>query len=386
MRKIRNVHLGIITLVVALVGFSGLAVAHAQGFRSGTDVTVARGEVVDQTLFAAGTILEIDGTVNGDVFCAGQTVTISGTVNGDVICAAQSLTVSGTVNGSLRLAGQTVTVNGHTTRNASIAAQSLTVDGTAVVDGDLSLAAQSATLNGSVGRDLNAGSTTVTLNGSVGRDITAATDGLTVASTATVGGNIDYTSTHPLSQASGAHVVGTVHRHQPARTEQASWSAGTFFRGGLLFMLYILIAALLCSLVVVLLFPQVIDQTAAVAVASPWKTLGIGVLTSVAAPAVIALLAVTVAGLPLAFIAFLLWVLAMCIAWPLSSYYVGTLLFGGSTRNVVWRMLLGTVVLVILYFLPIIGFIAWLLIMWFGFGMLVLSARRLPRPHYIAAK
>ncbi len=50
--------------------------ALAADFRSGNEVTVASGEVINDDLYVAGGNLRIDGTVNGDLLAAGGTVTI----------------------------------------------------------------------------------------------------------------------------------------------------------------------------------------------------------------------------------------------------------------------------------------------------------------------
>jgi hypothetical protein len=114
----------------------------------------------------------------------------------------------------------------------------------------------------------------------------------------------------------------------------------------------------------------------------PWKALLTGFLASIVVPAAVLLLTATVLGLPLAFILGLMWLLILLLSGPLSGYYLGRLILRRSQRPLL-IMLVGSSVLLLLYFVPVIGFIVLLASMWIGTGMLLLAAfRNTPRPTY----
>jgi cytoskeletal protein CcmA (bactofilin family) len=367
-------------LLVALPVLLWAVGAQAQSFRSGDDVTVTQNQVVDKTLFAAGRTVDIAGKVNGDVFCAGENVTITGTVTGDVICAGQNVRIAGTVEGDVRVAGQNVTLGGTIAHNLTAAAQSLMTEAKGTVGEDASIAGQDAVLNGSVGRDLAAGAQTITVNGTINRDVQAQVENLTLGSNAKVGGNLEYTSVNLLVRDTGAQVAGsitrkapTAHRHQP--------HFGSIVHIGVWFGLYMFVALLIVALVLVLIAPRAFHAATEVAIRRPGKTLLVGFVASVVAPVVIAILMFSVVGIPLALLVVLAWVLTVLLAGPFAAYYLGRVLMTNST-NAILIMLLGAVILLLFYVVPILGALVWLVALWFGLGIILLQVPRLPRPRH----
>lgn len=368
-------------VLIGVIGFGLTASAQAMtSMKSGNDVVLHAGQTADQTIFYAGNTVDIAGTVNGDVFCAGQTVTVSGTVNGDVICAGQNVTISANVSGDVRVAGQNVTISGQVANNASVLAQAATIDSGGRIARDAQITAQSATINGTVGRDLAGASTSMAVNGTVGRDVLATVASLSLGNSAVVNGSIVYTSASTLSKAGGAQVSGTITRYQPTKaTKQNAARAGA---GNFWFSLYLLASLLLVALVLVLLFPRLFHLATEVAYRSPWLTLLVGLVTSIVVPAVFVLLLITVIGIPLALLLLLVWILVSVLAWVFAAYYVGSLLLHNSTRNPIWYMLLGAAIIIILSFIPFLGFFVWLVSLWMGVGIIVRQYAHLPRPRY----
>ncbi|HEY5806031.1 MAG TPA: polymer-forming cytoskeletal protein [Candidatus Saccharimonadales bacterium] len=354
--------------------------ASAQSFRSGSTATVRPDEVIDSSLWISGRTVDIAGQVNGDVFCAGQNVTVSGTVSGDLLCAAQTIVISGSVAGDVRSVGQTVTMSGSVEQNLSIAAQSFTQDAKSSVGGDASLAAGDASLSGSVGRDAAMTAQSIVLSGQIGRDVTATVENLQLNQGATINGNLAYTSKNDAKIASGVVVNGETTKSQPKERRDGAAPTGGGFSFG--FALYLLVAGLLTALVLVLLFPQAIRAVTDQAVRSPWKTLLVGFIAALAVPALILLLMITVIGIPLALLIIVAWILIQAFAGVAAAYYLGRLILR-KRRNPILTMLLGATLLIILYFIPILGIIVWLAAMFWGTGMILLELnRRRPAPKY----
>lgn len=372
MKRARYLLIGILS-VLPLLGW--MTIAHAQSFRSGNNVTVSSNQVVNNTLFAAGKTVDIAGTVNGDVFCAGQNVNVSATVHGDVICSGQDISITGRVLGDVRLAGQDVTIGGTVRDNASVAGQSFVIDSRGQIGQDLSAASGTVELNGLVGRDVAISATDLNLNNGVGRNVQASVNQLTLGSTAKVGGSITYSSHNTLHKANGAMVNGTITRHTPTAHH------GHFFVGWL-FAIYIFVALLVVALVLVLLFPRVFEHAALMANASKGRTLLVGFAASILMPILLAVIAMTLIGLPLALLAGLAWLLVVLLAGPFAAYLLGTWLIPRH-RNPIIVMLLGASILFLLYLLPILGFLIWLVAAWFGIGMILRQLFfRVGRPHY----
>jgi len=79
--------------------------------RTGPTAVVAANEVIEDSVFAAGNAVRIDGRVNGDVFASGQRVEINGVITGRLIAMAEIVSVSGSA-GSLLAFARTVQVRG----------------------------------------------------------------------------------------------------------------------------------------------------------------------------------------------------------------------------------------------------------------------------------
>jgi len=376
----------VVGMAVALVSIGGVAVAHAapQNIRSGMSVSVARGQTLDKSLYASGRSIDIAGTVNGDVYCAGQTVDIGGTVNGDVLCLAQTIHISGTVNGSVRAAAQSLSVSGTVTRTAAVAGQTVSIESGGKVGSDVTVAAQDFTLDGTAGRDLVAAGQDTTIEGTVGRDVQAETTNLSLGSASVIGGSITYTSEQALSRADGAKVAGKVVHNQPPTHERPTGAALLF--AGFLFKLYLAAAFLLLALVLVLIFPRLLERATDVTLEQPLLTVVTGFVVSIVVPILIFLLIASVIAVPLAVLILLAWLVIELLAIPVAGYFLGRLLLAGRTQNVVLYMLLGIVILLILFLFPLLGFFVLLLSMWFGTGTILLQVRRLPKPDYQVAQ
>ncbi len=373
----------ILVLVTAVPLFVIVAVAHAQSFRHGDNITVAQNQTVDQTVYAWGRTIDIAGTVNGDVICAGQNVTITGSVTGDVICAGQNVHISGRVAGSVRVAGQDVSLSGSINHNVGAIGQNITLESSGQVNSDTSIAGQDLTLNGSIGRDLAAAGSTVTLNGKIGRNVQSANEQLNIGSTANIAGNLTYTSKNTLSKASGAHIGGIVaHKQPPQKASHVHY--GALIGGSIWFAFYLLIAGLVTAMALVFLLPQMFHRSTQVAIDKPGKTFLIGFVSGIVDPVVIGILLFTVIGIPLGLLALLVWLVIVILSGPFAAYYTGRLLMLKST-NALLIMLVGAIVLMILYFVPFLGALVSIVAVCFGLGIIVSHIIHLPKPQYSVA-
>lgn len=369
-------YIKVVTLSLGLVVLSALAfvgVAGASSFKSGNSVTVAASETINSMLFAAGSNVDIAGTVNGDVYCAGQTVTISGTVHGDVFCAGRSIIISGKIDGGVRLGGQTVTLSGTVGNSATIGAQDFIIDKNGVISRDLLGGIQNTTINGRIGRDMVAGSRTLTINGFVGRDINSGVETLAVGSTGRVGGNVEYISTTDLTVTSGGKILGTVTRTEPTNDQNKNVSPAGIRFG---WFVFVILTALALVLILVGLFPRILNDSAVLAIKKPGQTVLVGTIAAIMAPVLIVTLMFTVVGLPVAILILLVWLAIMIVSGPFAGYLLGKVMLKNQKQPVLIA-LAGTSVLTVTYFIPIIGFFTLLAAYLFGTGMVLMQSQKL---------
>jgi hypothetical protein len=342
--------------LIAGMSVAALGIGAGVAFAAGNESVVSG--TTDHTVYKFGQTVIITGTINGDIFCAGQTVTIDAVVNGDVICAGQSLTVDGTIRGNVRVAGQTVNIGANIERSASLAAQDATLQSNAKVGSDVGVAAQTATIDGVVGRDVRSGTNTLVLNNIVGRNVEANAQKLEQGSAAKIGGHLTFRKAAP--------------RH-PGQRIAHLWVIRS---------LYVDLALLVFSLVLVALFPQLFGRWNKTATAKPWLALLGGFLATFVVPVLAITLALTLVGAPLAAFVGLAWLLLLFLSAPVAAFYIGSLILRQEKRAPL-IMLAGAVVLGLVCLVPILGGLVTVAAIWFGAGTLLLHLRSLyKKPQY----
>jgi hypothetical protein len=363
----------LLTLMMALVLVKP---SYALERRTGRGtVTVPAGQTVDDTLYAAGDAVLVDGVVTGNLLAFARRVSIKGTVKGDVICFAQTLDVEGTVGGNVFSFSQWADTSGHVVGSTVNFAQSVSLRSAARVDGDAISLAGETHLDGAVGRDASVVGGPLDVRGNIGRNLRTRTGRVTLVAPARVGGNLDayVPSKENVRVDSGATVAGKSEtRLLPAKVSRYwqwkfyAWEA------------VCLTGALVIGLLLYWLFPAAFTFRADTAVAILRK-LGVGFLLLVATPIAAVLVAITLIGLPLGLIALALWLLGLYLAKIFVAAWVGQTWMeppAGKAGPFVLALLLGLVVVYVAMNLPYVGGLLHFLIFLMGLGMAFSQIRR----------
>jgi cytoskeletal protein CcmA (bactofilin family) len=223
-----------LVLALLLVGLMLAPRAVAFEGRSGEQVVIRAGEVIDDDLYVAATSVTVDGTIRGDLVMAGQVLILNGTVEGNLMAAGQSVIINGTVGGSTRVAAQGILVDSkaQVARDLVFFGYSLETRPGSAITRDLIAGGYQALLAGAIGRDLKGAVQALELRGPIGGDVTVevgapreggpimvqappnlsiptVATGLTVADTAEIGGQLSYTARQELPI--GGRAAGGVH-------------------------------------------------------------------------------------------------------------------------------------------------------------------------------
>jgi len=372
MKHIKIIIISLSLLTFCLIAFTG--VAQAQSIKTGDTITIASGETIDSMLVAGGNNIDISGTVNGDVYCAGQNVTISGKINGDVFCAGQTIIVSGEVDGNVRLAAQSVILTGTVNNSATIASQSLVIDKSSIISRDLLGGSQNITINGTVKRDIVVGAENLTINGTIDRNIKGDVQMITVGSTGLIGGDMEYTGTNDPTVASGGKISGQVTRTTPK--EQPSPNYYSPFAFSIAWFIYSLLSMIVFALMLLLLFPRIIHEASVSTMKKPGLAVLVGFGAVIFTPVALILLFLTVIGIPIAMFILLLCFITSMLATPFTGYLLGRVILRNSKKPV-WAMIVGTSILTVSYFIPVIGFVTMIATIFLGTGMVLIQGKRL---------
>jgi hypothetical protein len=381
MVKRKHLFRGLVIIFLAVLLTLATAVpALAFEQRSGTNVSVGAGEVVNGDLYLFGSNITIDGTVNGDVFAFGQNILLNGTINGGVTAAGQTVTINGKISRGARVAGQSINVTGSIDGDLVSGGTTTNISSSAKIGGDLVVGAQNSTIDGSIGGNIKAASTSVAISNSVGGNVQATGNEITLTSTANIKGDFTYTSKNDARIQTGARIGGTTTHLQPAPSRPArnlyiAGVIGTIVGKVLTFIMLLIIGIILISVL-----PRKMLRLADGLRRSPVSSLGWGALLLFITPIAAVVVMCTIIGLPLGFISLLLWGIAVYLSEIPVALIIGWLILRGnrsldSKGIIIGAFALGLFILTVITAIPVIGWIIWAFTAMFGLGTLISSWR-----------
>jgi len=342
--------------------FINVQPVHAMEFRNSEQtVRVAEQEKVTSSLFATGTTIEIDGTVEGDLYCAGQTIIVKGVVDGDVLCAGQTIRIEGVVDGDIRVVGQTILLGGQTTRNVTVFGQTMTLGEESLVEGEVVAAGQTVSLLGDIGKGVLGGGQTVIIDGIVGEDVTLGAQTVQIGDTAGIKGTLRYESENDALIA-GTASVGSVLK-QPVQKHRAKqekkpvekpeqWpmrATGT--------MVGYLIVGFIC----ILLFRNGVIRIAESMKRHTAGSFGWGIVWFAMFPAALLFLICTIIGIPIAFFYVFAFIALLVLSKLFTAIFLGREILGSLWRrqkdNWYGAVVVGVPIVVLVSYIPFAGWL-----------------------------
>lgn len=177
-------------------------------------VLVRAGDTIEEDLYAAGNVVQIDGTVDGDLVAAAwREVKINGVVRGDVVAVASRVVIDGRVDGSVRVVARRLLVEGEVGDDLWAAAGDLSQFG--AIGRDLFVWGWRADVGGRIGRDLGGWIRSVRVRGTVGRDVEVTVTRLEAGPGSAVKGDLVYVSERPAAIAPESEVGGSTIQRRP---------------------------------------------------------------------------------------------------------------------------------------------------------------------------
>jgi hypothetical protein len=338
-------------------------------------VIVASDETINKNpYFAAGDVVEIHGTINGDAYVAGGEVIIDGTINGDLFVAGGSVRVSGKVGQSLRAAGGQLTVDADVGRNATVVGGNLSIEKSAILNGYLATAGGNITITAPVSGNLKVAGGNVSVLSSVGGDLDAAVGMLRLGPEASVAGNLTYLSDQSATIDNNASVEGEIIKRTPppgVTVEEPEKFAAAFAKLRVAAKIISAIAAFIVGLILIKLFPKYMSKTKDVLDKKVWRALGIGFLVLILTPIAIVVLLMTVIGIPLALLLGALYLIYVYLSKIAVIYWAGAKMFPKSSP--VAFFVLALLIYALVTLIPFIGGLVEFFVLLFGLGAMVIS-------------
>ena len=356
-------------------------------FKTGTTVTILADEVIDQSfIILSGDIVEVYGTVTGDLYVFGGQVLISGTVQGDLIAAGGMINITGTVNQDARLAGGQLDIDGLINGNLTMLGGNLELGPNSNISGGMLAAGGNLLVLGFLGHDTLVGVGNAVFSNQINGDLQAYTGNLRLTPSASISGNLTIpieaeTEISPEAFISGSTLtVNLPGDPKQINSEQTQQKIRELFIGIGIFLSFIsFFSSLIVGLLLIKLMPNFIKLTTTTLILHPLKNLVIGFLTLLLTPAIFVVFLLSIFGIPLLGI-FTMWLLLMIyFSKIIIANWLGMKafkLFGNPTpSNKYLVFTVGLFALFILKSIPIIGWLFSFIFLILGLGTLLMSKK-----------
>lgn len=320
---------------------------------------------------AADNVVLISDSVQGDVMLAGRTLQFDGFSGGSYLGAGGEQTVAGRIDGSVRAAGGLVELEASVGRNVTLAGGSVVVRNGAEIEGNAYLVGGSVRFDGTASGDVYVGAGDVVLDGDLGGDVRVEAGGLRIGPGARIAGELRYRLEEGATPmvSPEAVVAGGVVALEPRPDEG----------GDVAFFVFRLLTFVLCSAVVVALFPGTLAATAEEMRSRPAAALGLGLLWVLLVPLAVVLCAVTILGIPLAVILATIYGLSLYLGPVVPALWIGDEMLSGrepsNRKSAVLLVAIGGMVVSFAILLPWIGLVARALATCAGLGAAVLAVK-----------
>lgn len=348
-----------ICLAVATVALlAPLPAARAADPQVGHTV-VQRGPAVASDLYAFGGGVDIQADVEGDLVAAGGRVVTTRRVEGNLIAVAGSVSAAGYVFRNVRTAGGAVTISAHVGRNLNAGGGTVVLTQEAIVEGRARLVGGEVRINGTIAKKLHAAGAVIVLAGEIQDDVELVAQEIEILPTARIKGSLTYWSPRDAKIDRKAKITGRIIHNLP-ELPRALTRTGT----ALLTVSRLLFTAglIVTGVALFLLFPGFTVLASHTIGSDPLKSLGIGLLFVAALPAAAILTMLTILGIPLGLLLFVLYFAALLVGFLLTAFFLGdvgarTFLRRGRhsrTTRVLW-LILALALLALVNQLPFVG-------------------------------
>jgi cytoskeletal protein CcmA (bactofilin family) len=357
-------------------------IASALDFRSDVDTHIGAGETVSEMLVCTGEIVRVDGTIDGDLIVGAERFTLRGTVTGNLYVFASEVEIDGIVQGTVVGMGERVSLSGRVDGAVTLAGDRVTIMDGAQLGRDVAVFGEGVRIAGRAARDVTFAGDWIEVGGEIARDLhILGADRVVLLDSARVGGDVRARlmgrraeiEQAPESIVSGEVTVSKdslIHDHYLAHYKETS------------FYLIVLIAAagvFVFGLLIYLLDPRLFEADPPDARGFV-RSLGIGFVVLLSSPVAIALIGLTIVGIPVAVLGLFFLISAVYTSYVLVAGLVGQAVLtpsGPGIGSFAPSLLVGVLILSTIAALPFVGPAVRILAVLFGLGCLFERARGL---------
>ena len=328
---------------------------------------ILRGTVNDD-YYAAGSKVDVDADIAGDLVIAGGDLFIGNRVQADVMAAGGSINLRGEIADDVRVAGGDITIDANIGDDLVAAGGEIRVTSGTSVGGDAWLAGGEVFIDGTINKDLIVGAGTIQIGGTIHGNVKVEGGELHILKNAVIDGNLHYRSPDKATIHPDVKITGTV-TYEETEWDTSSRDSGIFFS----------LTMLAASIVLFLLFPGFTVSAARRISAQPWQSLVLGFLLLVVTPIIAVLLVSIMLGVWVGLSLIALYLVALPIGFLVSCFFLGD--WGArlmhkevSTKGRrIFSVAIVIILLGLIQLIPVFGGLLIFILLLFGLGAVMLQ-------------
>ncbi|MEW5993999.1 MAG: hypothetical protein AB1744_06345 [Candidatus Zixiibacteriota bacterium] len=391
-------------MAVVLMAATDLA---ASTYRAGDNVRITNLHQIDDDLYIGGNRITVDGLVDGDLCASGKDVSINGSITQTLNVFAQNATHAGTIEGSVRAFVYDLEIDGRIGRSLLVFAYDTHIGRGAVIERDANLFGFRARIDGTVGRDVEFEGAQVIITGEIGGNLSIEAEDISIEPPAVIKGDFSYTSAKEafIDTTGGVQVLGDIKWIQPdQQVAEDEEEAGVTVRD-IVFPLAKVLAAFFFGIIVVALFRRYAEVSfqelrsrlpvsfaagillvivvilAIIILVISLIMIGIGLLLVSGEPALGAvILVLSMLSMPITAFASVSGGIMLYAGKIIVGFLLGYLLVRLFKRDPKllgnWQLLIGLIALAIMFAIPYVGFLIYLLVSITGAGAVALGIHK----------
>lgn len=345
---------------------------HEDLYVAGGTVTI-NAPVYGDVIVAAGTIY-INDTISNDLLLAGGTVHLNGYIGDDVRCAGGQLHILKNIAGDLVITGGTVDIAKNVVIGGGLISSGGDVICNATINNDVKVAAANFTFNGTANKNFDCRADKLTVSGSINGTSVLAAREIIISDNASFNNSVRYWDQKGKLDFKQSIKYGQAFYDRSLKLQTNNW----YFLGHatILGLIWYLLTVFLFITLIQYLFGSTFKKAGHTTGNSLLKSLGYGFLFFIGVPVAVALLLVTVIGIPFGLIMMMSYIVLVLLATVITSLVFANWYndkFGYDWKF--WQIVFSATAMFVLFklvsFTPFLGWFVMIIIACVAFGSLL---------------
>ena len=350
-----------------------------------TDNTdILKRDTIRDDLYIFGDYSDVRGLIEGDLTAFCYDISSDGKINGNANIFAYNIDLISNVNRSVRLFGYKVRVNGPIQGNALVFSNNCRIEDRTIIGRDFHFGGNYVKIDGTIMGDVEGKASQITLSGTIEGNADFETERLLIVSPAEIRGNLVYKSPDEAIIDDDVIIDGEItwKEQEYGSDEPGDVSIPTAVK------IIFLIMTLVTGLILILLFREHTNEAVLQIEQKFWVTLAVGCLSFIVLTFGAIVPAVLIVGLPLSLIMLITATILIYIGKIYVAIALGHYLFNrfrsGKKTAIALEFIAGLIILAVLFAIPAVGWIIYILAFLLGTGAAVSGIISLNRKYRTA--